>query len=142
MKEGPYFEYFGLVAVSLGSDLSTALRPMTIAERRSSFLAIRDEANAGMMPGYYRQRSSRQADFQGARNVCQIELDWVGDSLVLTLDDLESGAHFKSYQVSIDEGPWLDVAAVSNPPVGFSALDCRTVNMLGVGGVVTRLRRN
>ena len=125
-------------AISLRSNLARQTQPWTIKERREQFLALRDDSNADLQPGYYRQESDRGADFNGARNLCRMELEAGDEGPVLRLDNLGTAVHFWKFQLRLDDGDWRDTGWKAPVPDGVAGVECRTVNKLGVRGVVTR----
>ena len=133
-----YFPLFRLPAISLRSNLARQTQPWTIKERREQFLALRDDSNADLRPGYYQQESDRGADFNGARNLCRMELEAGDEGPVLRLDNLGTAVHFWKFQLRLDDGDWRDTGWKAPVPDGVASVECRTVNKLGVRGVVTR----
>ncbi len=134
-----FFALFRLPAISLRNNLARETMPWSIPERRQQFLALRDDINADLLPGYYLQESNRKEDFTAARNTCRIEALTAVDGIVLRLDNLGTSTHFWKFQISIDDGEWHDAAWETLHPGGFRTIDCVPVNRKGVRGVATRL---
>lgn len=134
-----YLEHFRLIAVSLRNDLAESARPWTIAERRIEMLALRDAANAALLPGNYRQQSSRRADFEGARNLCRVTIGPGDGGFEADLETLGTCAHFAGFEVRVDDGAWVPTPASLKLAAKFRSLECRCINVAGIRGVVTRV---
>ncbi len=137
--DAKYFELFRLPAISLRSNLAREMAPWSIAGRQAQFLALRDDANADLLPGYYRQESNREDDFRAARNLCRIEVDPTEEGHIVRLDNLGTCAHFWKFLIRLDGGDWRDAEWETRLREPFRVLDCWTVNRMGVRGVITRL---
>lgn len=134
-----YFELFRLPAISLRNNLAGEMKPWSIPERRQQFLALRDDTNKDLLPGYYLHESNRKEDFTAARNVCRMTVLRAVDGDVLRLDNLGSCPHFWKFQIRLNGGEWRDAAWETLHPGGLESVDCVPVNQTGLRGVVTSL---
>lgn len=130
-----YFSLFHLVAVSLRNNLAAADHPWTIKERYRDFLAMPSR----FMKEPYLNQSNREADFQSPKNICSIRIEPKGDRTQITLSNFGTCAHFDYFEVKLDSGKWMSAPSQFELKDKFKEMECRTVNKMGIRGVIEKI---
>ncbi len=135
LLDSDYFSLYRLVAVSLRNDLAAADHPWTIKERERDFLAIQSP----FLKGPYHNQSNRMADFQAQKNICSIQTKIGKDGTDVNLSNAGTCAHFDYFEVKTDSENWKQVPAQFVLKNKFKWIQCRTVNKMGIRGVIAKM---
>jgi hypothetical protein len=130
-----YFSLYHLVAVSLRNNLAAADHPWTIKERERDFLAMQSR----FLKSPYLNQSNRAADFQAPKNICSIRTEPDGSNTRIILHNYGTCAHFDYFEVKLDSGKWMSAPSQFVLKEKFKQLQCRTVNKMGIRGVIEKL---
>jgi hypothetical protein len=134
-SHGDYFSLFHLAAVSLRNNLASADHPWTVKERYRDFLAMQGP----FMKSPYLNQSNREADFQSPRNICSIRIEPQSNAARITLSNSGTCVHFDYFEVKVDSGKWMSAVPQFELKDKFKEIQCRTVNKMGIRGVVEKI---
>jgi hypothetical protein len=134
-RDETYFSVFLHTAIALRNNLAEMDHPWTIRERQRDFLLIDDGPKGLQQP--YQNQSGRMADFKEVRNLSWIEVMPQKNGYRVRLSNRNTCAYFDYFEVKLDQDSWKKVPEEFLLKKSFKTMYCRTVNKMGMPGVVT-----